>query len=71
MVKNKTAQEPKSKKKLWTVVILVACLLAGSAAYANSKKVEYVEKNIINNYVCKVLAANPDEDIFAVQCLTK
>ena len=71
MTKNKTVQQPKSKKKLWVGIAVVVCLLAGTAAYARTAKVEYVQKNVINNYVCKVLASNPDEDIFAVQCMTR
>ena len=71
MTKAKLVEQPKSKKKLWVGIAVVVCLLAGTAAYARTSKVEYVEKNVINNYVCKVLAADPDEDMFAVQCLTK
>ena len=61
----------RSKKFFWITGILVLCLLGGTAAYAKTKKVEFVEKNVINMYVCKIVAADPDKDMFAVQCMAR
>ncbi len=51
---------------LGLVAITVICTV-----FCAYKATKAVEKNEVNNYVCKVVGSNPDEDVLALQCLTK
>ena len=61
----------KRKTKFYLGVALVTLgIIIGVAVY-NKKQPDYVKKNVVNQYVCKVVGSVPDEDILALECLTK
>lgn len=74
--KMSVAPTTKSKKPLIIASLFVAVLvfvgIYGFVSVKNEEvKPECVQKNVINNYVCKIVGADPDQDMFAVECLTK
>lgn len=79
MPKKKKAQMPettqkKSKKILIAgSIFITALILIGIYGFISVKEEqpEYVQKNVINNYVCKVVGMDSDQNMFAVECLTK
>lgn len=81
-MKKKQVEMPKLKPqkskivwKWWIVSGITVGLLFGLALWARSQSkkevAEYIEKGVVTNYVCKIVGAEPDQDIVAVQCFTK
>ncbi len=68
-----------AKKKVlyygWVAVIIFVVGLFCFALWArkeNKKEtVEYVTKGVVTNYVCKIVGVEPEENMIAVECLTK
>ena len=64
------------KKKIFIIavvasVIVVAGLTALALKTKNVSQTEYVQKNVINNYVCKIVGMDAEAEMIAVECLTK
>lgn len=73
-------QKTLAKKKItyysWVAVIISVVGLFCLALWARkeSKKeveTEYIAKGVVTNYVCKIVGAEPEENVVAVQCFTK
>jgi hypothetical protein len=61
----------KRKIKFYLGVALVTLgVIIGVVVYGK-KQPDYVKKNVVNQYVCKIVGSVPDEDILALECLTK
>ena len=69
-------QQTKVIWKWWIAVGLAVGLLFGLALWTRSgsneeAQNECVQKNVVNKYVCKIVGSVPDQDVLAVECLTK
>ncbi len=65
--------QPVSKKKV-VVAVIAGLAILSSLVYCKHKLDsidQCVQKNIVNDYVCKVVGVSPDNEMFAVQCLTE
>ena len=75
MPKLKAKADWKGTLKVTGIVVFVStCVAVGllTLVGSNSKpKTEYIEKGVVTNYVCKIVGAEPDENVVAVQCFTK
>jgi len=68
-----------AKKKVvyysWIAVIVsvvgLFCLALWSKKESKKETVEYIQKGTVTNYVCKIVGADPDEEVVAVQCYTQ
>ena len=68
-----------AKKKVmyygWVAVIIFVVGLFCFALWARqeSKKqtIEYIAKGVVTNYVCKIVGAESEENVVAVQCYTQ
>lgn len=57
-------------------IVLLVVVAFFSVTYfwsKNHKKeaTEYISKGVVTNYVCKIVGADPETEMVAVQCLTK
>lgn len=76
-IKSTTVDLINKKTKFYTVVAavgIIGILCVAFLARKESKEaetVEYIQKGVVTNYVCKIVGAEPEENVVAVQCFTK
>lgn len=76
--KKKEIPMPEISKKWYQKIpwkkILVGMLIGASIGLTiNLLRAEknYIHKNVINSFVCKIVGADPEANMFAVECLSR
>lgn len=72
-----SSQKSRIVWKWWIASAIGLGVIFGVSLWARTQKteqpqqVEYIQKGVVTNYVCKIVGAEPDQDVIAVQCFTK